>query len=135
MPWDRLWDAFFSMPGIHPAFFVLVLWVAWLAIKELRSSEKARLEEYKSCAAAADVAADKQNSQQRDALQILDRNAVNMAARTAALDSTVLATQEQAKGFERLVMATELRARGEDERFKQLEKQLENIARAVSEKK
>lgn len=123
------------MPGIHPAFFVLVLWVAWLSVKELRESEKARLEEYKSCAKAADIASDKMNSQQRDALQILDRNAVNMAARTAALDSTVLATQEQAKGFEKLVMANELRARGEDERYKQLEKQLDGLAKLVSEKK
>lgn len=135
MPWDRLWDAFFNMPGIHPAFFLLTLWVLWSVVKELRTSEAARLVEHKDCAKASNDIAEKRIEEQRATLQILDRNAVNMAARTAALDGTVVAAQEQTKGFEKLTLAVELRARADEERNKITEKQLDNLIRAIADKR
>lgn len=123
------------MPGIHPAFFLLTLWVLWLVVKELRTCEAARLEEHKSCARASNDIAEKRIEEQRATLQILDRNAVNMAARTAALDGTVVAAQEQTRGFEKLTLATELRARADEERSKNAEKQIDSLIRAVADKR
>lgn len=135
MPWDKFWDALFALPGVSTPIFVFVIIGLILAVRELRKSESARLVEYKECSGAATVAHEKELDAQRTTLQILDRNAVNMAARTAALDGTVGAMGELTKGFEKLAITIEAALNLQKARQEYIEKKLEEVLSILRERR
>lgn len=136
VPWDKIWEGIFSMQGgVPPALFVLVCGIAYLLGRELRKSERSRFIEHKDCSTAASQGFEKRIEEQRATLQILDRNAVNMAARTAAIDGTVHAMDEQSKGFQKLALTFEANNTILKDRQVYIEKQLEETLKLLRDQK
>lgn len=135
MPWDKFWDALFALPGVSTPIFVLFVIGCILAVRELRKSESSRLVEYKECNAAATAAHEKELESQRTTLQILDRNAVNMAARTAALDGTVSAMTELTRAFEKLAITIEAALNIQKANQEHINKKLEDILDTVRDRR
>lgn len=135
MPWDEIWKGIMSVGGVHPAFFLLVCGVALYLSRQLNKSEEDRRKETKESENDRKEAFEKRIEEQRTTLQTLDRNAVNMAARTAAIDSTVGAINELTQGFAKVVNSFEAQREHFREQHTRMERRLEEIEKLVRDLK
>lgn len=122
-----------EMSGVHPAFFVLVCGVVLYLVRRLNKFEEARQKEVDKLTKEISDMFEKRIDEQRSTLQTLDRNAVNMAARTAAIDSTVAAMAELTQGFARVVYSFESHREQTREQAARIERQLEDTTRMMRE--
>lgn len=135
MPWDEIWKAIMAMGGVHPALFLLTCGVALYLARSLNKSEEGRRSENDKAAIHQKELFEKRLEEQRTTLQTLDRNALNMAARTAAIDSTVAAINELTQGFAKVVYSFEAHREEVREQARRLERAIQDIEKNLRDLK
>lgn len=131
MPWDEIWKGIMSVGGVHPAFFLLACGVVLYLIRQLNKSEDERRKENRENSDDRAASYEKRIEEQRTTLQTLDRNAVNMAARTAAIDSTIAAINELTQGFAKIVHSLETHREQAREHSTRLDRQIEELMKQL----